>query len=155
MIDVDIKNLAREIEVITNRNGYNYEITLGFDWFKNCPSLKHFQDALKAAYNEINADELKMTTALADDFWYTVNHTFDYRGGQGSGLKFENNDEVILKSKQDEYKAYLNQLINKDSHFYTFQELKGIPGYPVRWSYRYIIDNGNGDYLLIFGSASD
>ncbi|MDR3669023.1 MAG: hypothetical protein P4L35_19510 [Ignavibacteriaceae bacterium] len=59
--------------------------------------------------------------------------------------------EVLEK----EYKDFISHHITDETKIYSYPDVAGIPGYPVFWDYRFIVQSGNQTWLFIYGSSSD
>ena len=136
--------------------GYNYEVKLGAELFEDCTTLQEGLQNIKKSFPNSNPESINPVQISEEDFWKTINETFDYRGeSPGVALILNVKQEEELKSKQKKYKNFITQFIDETSKIYNYQFMEGIPGYPVFWEYCFVVICNNKTCLFIYGSSSD
>ena len=135
--------------------GYNYEVTYGVDLFENCSTEEEFKARLKQSYPQSKPEGVPLIPLTADDFWEEINFGLIYRGDRSAGLQLDENGQKIFDELQRQYKDFIYQHIDHEAKLYSYPDDTGIPGYPVFWDYRLVIQSPFNRYLFIYASSSD
>lgn len=136
--------------------GFNYEVTLGIEVFDNCITLHDAANSIKMTFPATNIESITSVLVSIEGFWDEINEKLDYRGDNiGMWLKLNERQEKILKTKQNDIKAFISQYLQTESLIYSYPYLEGIPGCPVFWEFAFVIMDGFGSCVLFYGSASD
>ncbi|HYH15366.1 MAG TPA: hypothetical protein VD794_09100 [Flavisolibacter sp.] len=154
MTPENIKTLLHQTQKLMY--GLNYEVTLGLEVFDNCTTLDEAAIAIKNSFPSSNINTITPVLVSIEDFWAELTEMFDYRGDDiGVSLKLNERQEIELKAKQNDIKAFVSQYLQKVALIYSYSFLEGISGYPVFWEFAYVIIDGNGSCVFFYGSASD
>ena len=135
--------------------GNNYQVTFGIDIFENCINIDDFIIRLRERFPHSKPENTKLIPFNVEHFWDEINFGLTYRGDGISGLKLDKKKNEELEKLQLAYKDLLKQFINENTKIYSYPDDEGIPGYPVYWDYRFIIQNDHDKCLFIYGSSSD
>lgn len=147
-----MRDILDQIEHIMS--GYNYQVTFGIEIFENCTNLDDFKINLKRIFPNSKPETVKLIPFDVADFCDEINFGLDYRGDSTAGLTLDEKKNEKLKTLQLAYKDFIRQFINKNTKIFSYPDEEGIPGYPVYWDYRFVIE-ANDKYIFIYGSSSD
>lgn len=135
--------------------GYNYQVTFGIEIFENCTNVEEFKINLKKRFPSSRPEIANLIPFAAADFWDEVNSGLNYRGDSTAGLNLDEKKSEKLEKLQLAYKDFLRQFMNENTKIFSYPDEKGIPGYPVYWDYRFVMQTDNDKYVFIYGSSSD
>ena len=135
--------------------GYNYQVTFGIDIFENCTNLDEFKINLKKRFPESRPEIANFILYNVEDFWDEINLGLNYRGDSAAGLTLDEKANEKLEKLQLSYKDFLRQFINENTKIFSYPDEEGIPGYPVYWDYRFVVQTDNDKCIFIYGSSSD
>lgn len=133
--------------------GFNYEVCLGIEIFEGCSDIDNFKICLKKTYPGIDLGVSPIAISIVD-FWEEINFSLTYRGDKRLGVELVVKNQEAFESLEKEYKNFLTSQIKPNVKIYSYPDHTAIPGYPVWWDYRFIIQSENS-YIFIYGSASD
>jgi hypothetical protein len=135
--------------------GYNFEVTLGIEYFENCFSYDDLKSKLKYTFPNSKPDLVAVIEIDQNRFWEEINLCLNYRGDKSAGYFLgPENQEQILK-EQNQYINFLKDFITEKSSIFIYPDEQGIPGYPVWWDFRFILFQVAGQCIFTYGSASD
>jgi hypothetical protein len=135
--------------------GHNYQVKFGVDLFQECPDLEEFKIRLKKKYPRTKPESVALITMTISDFWDEIDVGFTYRGDDAAGLNLSKKEEENLEILQKEYKDLTAKYIVDAKSILSYPDETGIPGYPVYWDYRFILQLRDDTFLFIYASASD
>jgi hypothetical protein len=135
--------------------GYNYQVTFGIDIFENCTNLDEFKINLKKRFPYSRPENANLILYNVEDFWNEINFGLNYRGDSAAGLRLDEKENEKLEKLQLSYKDFLRQFINENTKIFSYPDEEGIPGYPVYWDYRFVVQTDNDKCIFIYGSSSD
>ena len=149
----DLKTTLYRLEKVMY--GYNYEVLYGMDIFEGCSTVEDFNLNLKRVYPKAKPEEVSLLPLTQDEFWEEINFGLAYRGDDSAGLRLDEKKQKKFDKLQQEYKDFICQHIDDGVKFYSYPDEQGIPGYPVWWDYRLVIQSSLRKFLFIYASASD
>ncbi len=135
--------------------GYNYQVTFGIEIFENCINLDQLKVSLKKRFPDSRPEIANLIRVDYTEFWNQVNFGLNYRGDSSAGLTLTEKKQEKLGKIQTAYTDLLGQFISENTIIYSYPDEEGIPGYPVYWDYRFVIQTDKGKFLFVYGSSSD
>lgn len=134
--------------------GHNFQVCLGIDIF-NGEGTSDFVHAFKTKYPNSNPDQYSLSPLNKEELFNDIIDKLNFRGDKGAGLTLTRKKELKLKTLQQAYIDYIRQLINKQTTYFAYPYLDGLPGYSVFWDYCYVLFTDNHKIVLVYGSSSD
>lgn len=135
--------------------GYNYQVEFGIDVFDRCYSIADFKRQLKGKYPDAQPEDTSLVMISEQDMWVEINYGLDYRGDGGAGLSLDAVQQVKVDELQKQYRDFIHSFIDAQTILYIYPDMKGIPGYPVWWDYRFVLQANDHTFVFIYGSSSD
>jgi hypothetical protein len=149
----DLKTTLYRLEKVMY--GYNYEVSYGMDIFENCATVEEFKMNLKKTYPGSKPNEISLIPITVNDFWEEINFGLSYRGDTWAGLRLDEKGQGTFEKLEKDYKDFICEHIDNTTQFYSYPDTSGIPGYPVFWDYRFVLESSKRKFLFIYASASD
>jgi len=149
----DFKKLFRPLQRLMR--GRNFCTIFGAIQFEECYNLSDFREQLKIAFIDTDPKNAKILSIERSIVLECIDEVFSYRGDSDSGFSLNSRRQNKLENLQRQYLEFIGQAISKDDECFSYVDELGIPGYPVFWSFCFIVIKPNGQSIFVYASASD